>query len=347
MMPMITRSALALTAALAIPIAASAQSPAPHYSAPPYSIVDRIAGSDGSWDYASIDQAGGRLYVARSNAVMAVDLVTHKVTDSLAPANGAHSALAIDNGRTVVETDGHSGLTRFIDAATGRTLTEIATGTKPDAAVFEPVTGRVMVMSPGNDTVTEIDAATRKVVASLHLAGGLEAADADGKGHVFVNLETAGALAEIDAASGRVLRTTVLRGCEGPTGLALVAGGTRAISACANGVAAITDTATGQFVGTLAIGKGPDAVLADETRHLAFIPCGSSGTLIAIATADPANIHVVGAIVTQIGARTGALDPRDGRIYLPTATLGEPAPGAKRGKPIAGTFVVLVLAPQE
>ncbi len=332
------RNALILMAALF---------PATAFAAPPagYAVVDRIPGADGSWDYASVDAAGGRLYVARSNAVMAVDLATHKVIDALAPANGAHSAFAIDQGRTVVETDGRSGLTRFIDAASGRVENEIPTGTKPDAAVYEPLSGRVVVMSPGSDTVTEIDAASRKVVASFALAGGLEAAAADGKGHVWVNLESAGAIAEIDATTGTVMRTTALAGCEGPTGLALVAGGARAISACANGIAAIIDTTSGKRVGTLPIGKGPDAVLADDAHARAFVPCGGSGTLVAISTADVANIHVIGQIATQVGARTGAIDPRDGRIYLPTATLGVPAPGSKRGKPIPGSFVVLVLAP--
>jgi DNA-binding beta-propeller fold protein YncE len=338
-------TATALAAILFAPMAASAAPAAPG-SAPAYAIVDRMAGADGSWDYASVDPAGGRLYVARSNAVMAVDLATHKVIDALAPANGAHSAFAIDGGKTVVETDGRSGLTRFIDAATGKVEDEIATGQKPDAAIYEPVSGRVVVMSPGNNTVTEIDAGTRKIVAQFTLAGGLEAADADGKGHVWANLEEAGGLTEIDAVAGKVLRTVPLPGCEGPTGLALVAGGTRVISACANGVATVTDTTSGKVLATLPIDKGPDAVLVDDSRHRAFIPCGASGTLVAIDTANPDQIAVTGRIATQVSARTGALDPRDGRIYLPAATLGVPAPGTKRGKPIAGTFVVLVLAPQ-
>jgi hypothetical protein len=334
------RTASALAALLTAPMVAFAE------PAPGYAIVDRIAGADGSWDYASLDTAGGRVYVARGNAIMAIDLATHKVTDALAPANGAHSVFAIDGGRTVVETDGRSGTTRFIDAATGQVQNEVPTGQKPDAAVYDPATKRVVVMSPGNGVVTEIDAASRKVVASFALPGGLEAAAATGNGHVFVNLEEAGALAEIDTVAGKVLRTIKLPGCEGPTGLALVAGGTRAISACANGVASVTDTANGRVVATLAIDRGPDFVLADEVRHRAFIPCGASGTLVEIDTASPDSIHVTGRIATQISARTGAIDPRDGRIYLPAATLGEPAPGAKRGKPIAGSFVVLVLVPQ-
>ncbi|NWM54918.1 YncE family protein, partial [Escherichia coli] len=32
-------------------------------------------------------------------------------------------------------------------------------------------------------------------------------------------------------------------------------------------------------------------------------------------------------------------------IYLPAATLAAPEAGAKRGKPVPGSFVVLVLAP--
>ncbi len=318
----------------------------PAKPAPDYAVVDRIAGADGGWDYASLDTAGGRVYVARSNAVMAIDIGTHKVTDALAPADGAHAVFAIDQGRTVVETDGHTGMTRFIDAATGKVEDEVATGTKPDAAVYEPVSGRIMVMSPGNSTVTLLDAATHKFISRFTLPGGLEAAVADGKGDVFVNLEEQGALAEIDAVKGEVVRVVPLPGCEGPTGIALVAHGTRTISACANGVAVVVDTGAGQAVARLAIDKGPDTVLADETRHRAFIPCGGSGTLVEIATDNPDAIRVTGRIATQVSARTGAIDPRDGRIYLPAATLGQPAPGAKRGKPIAGSFVVLVLAPQ-
>jgi len=333
------RCATALVAVFALPALALAD------PAPGYAVVDRIAGADGGWDYASIDPAGGRLYVSRSNGVMAVDLATHKVIDALAPAQGAHSAFAIDGGRTVVETDGRTGMTRFIDAATGKVEDEIATGKKPDAALYDPFTGRVVVMSPGSNTVTEIDAKTRKVVAQFTLAGGLEAADTDGKGHIWVNLEESGALAEIDAVAGKVLRTIKLPGCEGPTGLALVAGGKRVISACGNGVASVTDTLSGKVVATLAIDQGPDFVLADETRHRAFIPCGSSGTLVEIATDDAAAVRVIAHIPTAVSARTGAIDPRDGRIYLPSAKFDAPAPGERRGQLVPGSFAVLVVAP--
>jgi len=205
------------------------------------------------------------------------------------------------------------------------------------------VTGRIAVMNAGDGTVALIDPATRKLVGKFAVAGGLEFAVADGKGGAFINLEDAGAIAHIDLATAKETGRYSLAGCEGPTGLALVRD--RLISACANGVAVVSDPAAGKVVASLPIGRDPDAVLVDAARGLAFIPCGGTGILVALTVADPEHIAVAGTLATQVGAKTGAIDPRDGRIYLPTATLAAPEPGAKRGKPVPGSFVVLVVSP--
>ncbi|WP_343609252.1 YncE family protein [Novosphingobium sp.] len=313
--------------------------------APSYGVVDKVAGPDGGWDFANVDTARGVLYVARSNAVMAMDIASHKVS-TLAAAQGSHQAMAIADGKTVVQTDGKTGLTRFIDAATGHIDAQVPSGQKPDAAFYDAQTGKVAVMSPGNDTITTIDAKSHKVVGTMKLAGGLEFAVTNGKGGAFINLEDAAKIAEVNLAKGTLLRKIDLPGCEGPTGLARFAHGTRLISACANGVALVIDTATGKTLTTLPIGKDADAVLLDEERGLAFVPCGGTGTLVALSIADANNVTVAQVIPTQVGAKTGAVDPRDGRIYLPTATLATPEPGAKRGKPVPGSFTVLIVAPK-
>jgi len=245
----------------------------------------------------------------------------------------------------VFETDGETGLGRFINAADGRVLAEVATGAKPDAALFDAVTGRIAVMNAGAGTVSLIDPVSRKLISTFALAGGLEFGVADGKGGAFINLEEAGAIAHVDLRDGKLLSRIALPGCEGPTGLALIGHGSRLISACANGVAVVVDTASGKLRGKLPIGRDPDAVLVDEARGLAFIPCGGSGTLVALLISDPDHISVAQVIPTQLGAKTGAIDPRDGRIYLPTATLAPVQTGEKRGKPVAGSFVIVVVAP--
>jgi hypothetical protein len=112
--------------------------------------------------------------------------------------------------------------------------------------------------------------------------------------------------------------------------LARIAGGQKLISACANGVAVVVDAVSGKVVANLPIGKDADAVIVDKKRAQAFIPCGGNGTLVALDIHDADHVTVAQVIPTQVGAKTGALDPRDGRIYLPTATLATPEPGAKR-----------------
>ena len=325
---------------------AAAGMAAPAFAAPvEYGVVARIAGADGGWDYASVDPVKGQLYVARADAVMAVDLATGKVNDHLAPAQRSHEVLPIDHGATLVETDGTSGTTRFLDAATGTLIAQVATGKKPDYAYQDAATGLIVVMNPGSNGVVLIDPKTHAIVRTITVPGGLEAGDSDGKGHAFINLEEANALAEVDLAAGTLVRTIPLTGCDGPTGLAILSGGTRVVSACANGVATVVDAVSGTLVQTLPVGKGPDAVIPDPARGLVFVPAGRDGNLTAISTADPAHYTVVATIPTQVGARTGALDPRTGRIYLPTASF-LPAVAGQRPAAKPGSFVVVVVAPK-
>lgn len=337
------------TVIIAAALAAASGSVCAHAAASPtasqYRIVDRIPGRDGGYDFATIDAARGRLYVARGDAIEAVDLSTRKVTDVLAPARHGHQVLALDGGSTVFETDGESGLARFVSADDGKVLGEVATGAKPDAAFFDSVTGLIAVMNAGDGTVALISPKSRTLIGKITVGGGLEFGVADGRGGAFVNIEDGNAIARIDLKTKRRTGTIALPGCDGPTGLALVAAGSRLISACANNVALVVDAKSGKTLATLPIGSDPDAVLVDEARQLALIPCGGTGTLVALSVADPNGIAVVATIPTQRGAKTGAIDTRDGHIYLPAATLSPAVPGAKRGKPIAGSYTVLVVAP--
>ena len=90
------------------------------------------------------------------------------------------------------------------------------------------------------------------------------------------------------------------------------------------------------------IGGFPDAVIYDPSRQLAFVPTALDGTLSVIALDGTDDNTIVDTIPTQTGARTGAVDPKTGRIYLPTAEYG-PFEAGKRPQPKPGTFQILVL----
>jgi hypothetical protein len=76
----------------------------------------------------------------------------------------------------------------------------------------------------------------------------------------------------------------------------------------------------GAVIATLPIGEGTDFAAFDPTRGLAY-SSNRDGTLSVVAEISPDNLAALPAIPTQLGARTMAIDPQSGRIYLVTADM--------------------------
>jgi YVTN family beta-propeller protein len=322
----------AALAASALGLVAAA--PAPHYA-----VVGKIAGPDGSWDYASVDAAEGRLYVARSASVTVVDLAKPDSARSIGAISHGHGAVPIADRGLLLVTSGQDDSVRLFEVAGGREVSRIAVGSDPDAAFYDAAGHRAVVMNAKAGTVSVIDVPSAKVTRTITLKPGLEFGVLGPNNTLFVNNEDANEIETANLKTGAVGPAIALTGCESPSGLAYDAHTGRLISACANGKAAIVDVRTRREVGLLDIDKGPDAVLLDATRRVAFIPCGKSGTLMVLSLAS-ADINVVAKVPTEIGARTGAVDPRDGAVYLPTAHF-EPAVAGARAVATPGSFHIL------
>jgi DNA-binding beta-propeller fold protein YncE len=311
---------------------------------PAYAVSGSIPGPDGGWDYASVDPATRRLYVAHGPAVTAIDLTTGTVTAALAPATRPHEVLPIPGTTLLLQTDGGTGNVRLLDGMTGVEKARIPVGDNPDAAIWDAKRKRAVVMNAKSGTIMLVDPATAKVTATLALAPALEFAAFDKGGLLYVNNEDRSQIAVVDLDRMKLLGWIALAGCDGPTGMAYAATADRIVSACGNGVVAIIDPATRKMVATLPIGKGADAVIADPARRRLFVPSGS-GTLAVLAEAR-GKVSLLETVTTEPSARTGAVDPTDGKIYLPAATMAPPAtPGARR-QMVPGSFHLIVVSPR-
>ncbi len=319
--------------------AATAQAAVPAYGA-----VAHLKGPDGGWDYASFDPVRRRVYVARTDGVMMIDADSGKVTGHFADGARGHEVMAIPGSDEVISTNSGDNTARIFSAKDGALLATLTVGKKPDAAAYDPATKHVFVMNGDSGDASVVDPASRKVLATIPIGGALEFAAADGKGRMYVNVEDKGEIAVLDTRAAKLLTRYALKGCEEPSGLVHTREGLL-ISACANGVAKVLDAATGAERATLKIGARPDAVIYDPGRHLAFIPCGGDGVLTVIALGADRSATVLGSIPTQRGARTGAVDPKTGHIYLPTAQYTAPPAPGQRPSMVPGSFEVLVLAP--
>jgi YVTN family beta-propeller protein len=306
-----------------------------------FSVIGTIPGPDGGWDYASVDPAGRKLYVAHGDAVMSVDLDSGKVNPKLVDGDRLHAVVPLPDGK-VLSTNGGNNTATIFEAATGKVIASVPTGVGPDGAIYDPASGLVIVMDGRAGDITLIDPKTATSPGKIAVGGKLEFAAADGKGKVYVNIEDKGEIAVVDVAGKTVTQHYTLTGCEEPSGLAYDPETGLLVAACSNQKAIAITAADGKIAATLPIGERPDAVMFDAKRQVFFIPCGA-GTLAMISAAKGATPAVIGTIPTANGARTGALDPTTGKIYLPTADFGEPAAGEKRHPVIPGTFRILVV----
>lgn len=322
-------------------------------AAPDHYKLDKVItlGGDGGWDYLTYDAAGKRLFLSRATRVMVVDPATGKVLKEIPDTDGVHGiALAHDLGKGFTSNGRESTVTVFSLKTLEQTDKVKVTGENPDAIVYEPVTRRVFTMNGRSNSSTVIDAASDKVVATIALDGRPEFAVADGKGRVFVNIESKSELSEIDAASAKVLKTWSLTPCESPSGLAMDREHRRLFSGCDNKVMAVSDADAGKVVASFPIGEGVDATRFDPGTQLAFSSNGQ-GTLTVAHEDSPDKYTVLENAPTQKYARTMALDPATHTVYLVTADVKiEPSvPEGQRPKRtvLPGSFRLLVMSPKQ
>ena len=314
-------------------VIAAAPPPAP-------TVTQRIPLHDGGWDILTVDPENHLVLIGRSDGVDAVDTRTGAVTPHLISGTRFHGVTAVPRSDLAVATEA-AGSAVVFNRVTGKVAAEVKTDPDADATIYEPTTRTVWVMNGDSGTISIIDPGAGKSVGKVSLGSGLEFAAVDGRRHLFVNLSDKGQIAEVDIANQSVMRTQPLDGCQHPTGLAYVSPGVL-ISACANGVAKLTRATDLQPLGQIAIGPRPDGAFADEARHRAYIPSGGDGTLAVIDTSGPLP-RKVATVQTEIGARTGTVDPATGVVYLVGAKFGPPPAGGGRPTIVPGSVELLVI----
>lgn len=299
-------------------------------------------GGDTFWDYVAVDAGHHRVFIAHGTHYVVVDSRTGETVGDIADIKGAHGVAIADRLGKGFATSGNTNSVVVFDAQTLKTTGTIAVGTHPDSIVFDPVSRRVFVFDGGSKDATVIDVASGTVDGTVPLGGKPEAAVADGKGHIFDNIEDTSEIVEIDAKTMTVTKRWPLAPCTEPSGLAFDARHGRLFAACDNEMMAAVDTATGKVVATVPTGKGADGAGFDPKSDDVIIPQGQDARLSVIHEATPNSYKLVENVETQRGARTMDIDPATGRIYTVTADL-TPDPGKHPPyKMTPGSFRVLI-----
>ncbi len=332
--PLIAAAGFAALALAAAPVAVTA-------APTPFKTEGHIAGPDGGWDYVNYDAARNKIYVTKGSTVFVIDLATGKTDPHFAEGKRLHAAVPVPGTEVMVLTDSGDNTAKIINAKTGALLAAIPTPKDADGAIYDAHSGYVLVGCGDGTSVAVIDPKAMKSVGVIDIGSPVEFLAVDGKGHGFINEEEKNEVAAFDIATMKMTASWPLPDCQRPTGL--VYGDGQLVAACGNGRAVVVDAETGKTLASLKVGVGPDAAMYDPKTKVAYVPSGMSGTMAVIPLSGPAKDTIIETVTTHLGARTGAVDTKTGRIYLPTADYVLPAPAGKRPQPKPGTFEVLVV----
>jgi YVTN family beta-propeller protein len=338
-----------LSALLIISLASGVSFAAP--ALPEYQVTRTVAlGEPDRWDYVVFDPSSKRVYVAHGSEVTVVDAQDGSIVGHVTGMKGGTHGIAIvtASGRGYTD-DGEAGEAASFDLKTFKVNKRIKAADDADAIAFDSASTHVFVINGDTGTVTVIDPKSDTAVATITAGGKLEFAVADGSGHLYINGAAKQEVLRIDTRTNKVTARWPVPECTSPHGLALDPESHRLFVSCVNALLVVVNSDNGTVVAKLPIGSGTDAAVFDPKRKLVFSSNGKDGTLSVIQESDPQTFVSLGSIKTTVSARTMAIDPQTGRLFLAAAATDGTvvnSAGQQRPKIVPGSLKLLFLDPK-
>ena len=298
-------------------VAAASQAESPNYHVSmvvPLGLPDR-------WDYVVFDPETHRVYVAHGDRVTVVDGTDGHVIGTVEGMPGGTHGIAVSHatGRGYTD-DGKAGVVVEFDLTTLKVLKQIKAEADADGIVFDPASGHIFVIDGDSGKLTVIDPKTDTVVATVDGGAPLEFGDTGNNGKFYVDGTEKNEIVRVDTATNMADAHWPMPTCVKLHGLAIDREHHRLFASCSNKVMVVMNADNGAIMATLPIGEGTDFATFDPQSDLAY-SSNRDGTISVIAEMSPDKFVSLPSIPTLIGARTMAIDPNSGRIYLVAADM--------------------------
>ncbi|HQT44293.1 MAG TPA: YncE family protein [Halothiobacillus sp.] len=296
----------------------------------PYKLTKTIAlGGAMKWDYLHFDPATDRLYVSHGNVVDVLNGKTGVKISELRGLPGSHG-IAVDpiSGLIYADSAKNSQAVAF-DPKSFKPVATTPVVQDADGMVYDAASKQIFVAGGDGNAVTPISTITKKAAADIALGGSPEFLAVDDAGSLYVNINDKNEIVRIDTKTNTVTARWPVAPCKSPTGLAIDTITRRLFSSCHSGVMVVMNADTGKIISSLPIGQGTDAAAFDPSKKRVF-SSNADGTLNIISEASPTSFTDI-SMPTEKAARTLAVNPASGRIFLVTANVTSTTPPATPG----------------
>jgi DNA-binding beta-propeller fold protein YncE len=273
-----------------------------------------LPGQGGS-DALLVDSAARRLYVARSNHLLVLDVDSRKqladIIDLPAIA-GIAIAPGIDRGYVTSSADNRVNIFALSDFGH---LGGIRLGSNPGALVYDAAAHRFYALNRGSNNASAIDADDGEVERTLDLGGRPGGAVDSGDGRVFVTVEGRNEVVQIDAAKMAIKSRWPVATCETPHGIAFDDRRHLLFIGCSNRALAILEAEDGALVGMVKTGEGGGDIVADSSSGLVYL-ANRDGSVSVLSEGRAGKYEITETVPTERGATALALDSATHHLFV-------------------------------
>jgi DNA-binding beta-propeller fold protein YncE len=278
------------------------------------------------FDYQTLDQENGRLYIAHMNAdqLVVFDTTKRQVVANLDGFKRVHGVIAVpEAGRVFASATGE----HQVVAVEMNTLKIVGTAgpiNYPDGLAYSPATKRVFVSDEHGGVDAVVDAQSNKLIASIPLGGGAGNTVYDSvSGQIFVAVHGINELVTIDPAAMKITGRFKLPGIENPHGIALDERNRLAfIAGEENHSLAVFDLKSMKLVSVHEVGDDPDVLAFDSGLGRLYVSA-ESGTVTVLQEAN-GDVRPLGRFHMP-HSHTVSVDPKTHLVYFPLENIsGKP-----------------------
>lgn len=283
-----------------------------------------LPGDASRFDYQSLDQTTGRLYLAHMGAgqLEVFDVNSREVVGTVKGLPTVTGVLAVPEVGFVYAAVAGDHQVAVIDDRTLEVVARVGDIGFPDGLAYAPSVRQVFVSDESGGGELVIDTRTNEVVTTVDLGGDAGNTHFDPtSGCIVVAVQTLGQLALIDPATHKVVgRVTLDANCEGPHGFLIDPPAKLAFVTCeGNAMLLVVDLATTQVIATFPVGEGPDVLAFDPGWSRLYV--ASESGVVSVFDERAGVLRLVGEI-TMPDAHSVEVDPRTHLLYLPLANVG-------------------------
>jgi DNA-binding beta-propeller fold protein YncE len=310
---------------------ACASRPSQHQNPLPLRPVGEVQlpGDNSRFDYASLDDQRGLLFIAHLGAseVVEVDVRANQVVRTIPNISQVHGVLVVGPLNRVYATATGADQVVAIDETTGIEIGRTPTGRYPDGLAYDPRRNTIWTTNETGGTETVVDAATLRPRGTVQVGGeaGNVAYDQDSD-RMLVAVQGRNDVVVIDPSTTALVQRVPLPGCDHPHGLTVDGSDRLAFVACDQNATLLTiDQTRWDTLGSNPVGDDPDVLAYDPSARRLYV-AGESG-IVTTLDLHGHNLAVTGSGHLADNAHVVAVDPNTHRSFypVPAGANGHPA----------------------